>query len=65
MAVLTNVLVIGKILALASNIIGKEWKSPAGTTAQRCPVCEGSGEYTTDFRSRNCHGCDGKGWVTV
>lgn len=26
-----------------------------------CPVCNGEGE----FKTRPCHGCDGKGWVQV
>jgi len=26
-----------------------------------CPVCEGSGKY----KDKKCHGCDGKGWVSV
>ena len=29
--------------------------------AQKCPVCEGSGKYNDN----TCHGCEGKGWVTV
>jgi len=37
-----------------------------------CPVCNGSGQYKAVFpadtcvaRFRQCHGCDGKGWVEV
>ena len=26
-----------------------------------CPVCESSGKY----KRKECHGCDGKGWITV
>ena len=29
--------------------------------AVKCPVCEGSGKY----EKKECHGCAGKGWVTV
>ena len=29
--------------------------------AQLCPVCTGSGKY----KNERCHGCNGKGWVTV
>jgi len=29
--------------------------------AEKCPVCDGSGQY--EFRE--CHGCGGKGWITV
>jgi len=29
--------------------------------AQICPVCNGSGKY----EGKECHGCDGKGWVSV
>ena len=29
--------------------------------AQICPVCEGSGKY----KKKKCHGCNGKGWVSV
>ena len=65
MALLTNVLVIGKILTLVSGIINKEWKPVGGRTAQKCPVCEGSGEYTTDHSCCKCHGCVGKGWIVV
>lgn len=71
MAFLTNVLVIGKILTMASTLIRKEWKPVGGKTAQKCPVCEGKG--TTKYilggpardEDRNCHGCIGKGWVVV
>lgn len=41
--------------------------------AERCPVCEGGGwlpvcEVGADEPQQphaKCHGCDGKGWVTV
>ena len=33
--------------------------------AQKCPVCEGSGEYIKNKISKKCHGCDGKGWIIV
>lgn len=29
--------------------------------AERCPVCNGSGKY----EEKECHGCNGKGWITV
>jgi hypothetical protein len=29
--------------------------------AVKCPVCEGSGKY----EKKQCHGCDGKGWITI
>lgn len=29
--------------------------------AVKCPVCDGSGKY----KEKECHGCDGKGWVEV
>ena len=29
--------------------------------ADLCPVCEGSGEYN----GKECHGCQGKGWVNI
>jgi len=45
------------------------------TTAVRCPVCNGSGSIlVSDYRgmwtssaasAQTCHGCGGKGWVTV
>ena len=28
---------------------------------EKCPVCNGSGKY----KKKECHGCDGKGWVTI
>ena len=43
--------------------------------AQKCPVCGGNGVFAkynydsdgeiTGGYSGDCHGCDGKGWVTV
>jgi DnaJ-class molecular chaperone len=34
--------------------------------AELCPVCKGSGAYETRGEGRQpCHGCGGKGWVTV
>jgi len=40
--------------------------------AQLCPVCGGSGEYRTGSllttlgpSIKRCHGCSGKGWITV
>jgi len=29
--------------------------------AVKCPVCEGSGKY----KKKECHGCNGKGWVSI
>jgi hypothetical protein len=31
--------------------------------AELCPVCKGSGKHQVVDQA--CHGCDGKGWVTV
>ena len=28
--------------------------------AEKCPVCEGNGKRD----SKDCHGCNGRGWVT-
>ena len=38
--------------------------------AVRCPVCFGKGTLpndgqTTDASPKKCHGCYGKGWITV
>lgn len=43
--------------------------------AQKCPVCDGSGEFgqktvigndgTKWIGGKECHGCNGKGWVVV
>jgi len=38
--------------------------------AEKCPVCCGTGKIandgkTTDATDKVCHGCGGKGWVTV
>ncbi len=41
--------------------------------AEKCPICFGSGEHTPPENPRvtgsepvrTCHGCGGKGWVTV
>jgi len=47
--------------------------------AQKCPVCEGNGKVdctaeATEYNKictavmeneKQCHGCDGKGWVTT
>jgi len=36
--------------------------------AERCPICYGKGtipdKYNTNTEHK-CHGCDGKGWVSV
>lgn len=42
----------------------------SSTKAQRCPVCMGKGELIenstyTATNKKQCHGCNGKGWVTV
>ena len=34
---------------------------PNRNKADLCPVCKGSGKY----KKKGCHGCLGKGWVTV
>lgn len=38
--------------------------------AERCPVCGGSGKLRDDGKTtcpmpKTCHGCSGKGWITV
>ena len=38
--------------------------------AETCPVCGGSGKLSGDDRSpmpicQTCHGCSGRGWVTI
>lgn len=38
--------------------------------AEKCPICGGSGRLpddgkTTDVKYPICHGCNGKGWITV
>ena len=40
--------------------------------AEICPVCSGTGVYPkpdpnnkTQAESRTCHGCQGKGWVSI
>jgi DnaJ-class molecular chaperone len=38
--------------------------------AELCPVCGGLGKvaadmHSTDAADQECHGCSGKGWVTV
>ena len=41
--------------------------------AEKCPLCNGSGKSIVDISTlkepkileKICHGCDGKGWVTV
>ena len=39
--------------------------------AEICPICNGRGKVTEDFDTsgeldkRTCHGCGGKGWITV
>lgn len=47
---------------------------PNNNKAVCCPVCQGSGEYKPQSESkdplyngkpRQCHGCFGRGWVTV
>lgn len=34
------------------------------THAEKCPVCDGYGVVPRE-EERTCHGCKGKGWVTV
>jgi len=29
--------------------------------AEKCPLCKGAGTV----KEKTCHGCNGKGWVTV
>jgi DnaJ-class molecular chaperone len=39
--------------------------------AQICPVCNGTGRYkdklkdSTEATTRVCHGCNGRGWVSI
>ena len=40
--------------------------------AETCPVCNGTGVFIKydkslngRYETRNCHGCDGRGWVKV
>ena len=39
--------------------------------AEKCPICYGTGKINTGNSStagpieKRCHGCGGKGWVTV
>ena len=48
------------------------WPTPKELKPHKCPVCEGSGKnlcqlsdgYKPD-KLLECHGCNGKGWVTV
>lgn len=32
-----------------------------------CPLCKGTGQYFSEgaVTDQKCHGCDGKGWITV
>lgn len=37
-------------------------------SAEKCPVCDGSGNHPDDGYSqcpRTCHGCNGRGWVNA
>ena len=38
------------------------WPQPH---AELCPVCMGKGVIPEGTSSKECHGCLGKGWVTV
>ena len=38
------------------------WPQPH---AELCPVCMGKGVLPEGTSSKECHGCLGKGWVTV
>ncbi len=35
--------------------------------SEKCPVCEGSGEYKHWAKAppNTCHGCKGKGWIEI
>ena len=64
-----------KLQELESKIDGETWpaeEEEAESKPHKCLVCNGSGEYRTGSLSttvgpvvKGCHGCDGKGWVTV
>ena len=52
---------------------GQTWDNNK-KSASKCPVCDGSGKiekpvgyggFAVTFEVHTCHGCDGKGWVTV
>jgi len=33
--------------------------------AEKCPICNGQGTIDKEYQPKNCHGCNGKGWVEV
>ena len=33
--------------------------------AEKCVICHGDGKINLDNRKKKCHGCEGKGWVTI
>lgn len=33
--------------------------------AEICPVCKGEGELINGVIKKQCHGCDGKGWIEL
>lgn len=41
------------------------------THTEKCPVCGGSGKLPADStvttipREKQCHGCDGRGWIVI
>lgn len=58
---------------VSTTVSGTNFEWPNGSPKpHKCPVCNGDGEYRTGSLSttlgpaiKRCHGCDGKGWVTV
>lgn len=32
---------------------------------EKCPICKGRGHIEAGDKRNKCHGCDGKGWVSV
>ena len=35
--------------------------------SEKCPVCDGTGKYKKDWSDEemSCHGCNGRGWITI
>jgi DnaJ-class molecular chaperone len=42
------------------------YKTYAPPHAEKCPICEGKGMLPdTEKEVIKCHGCQGKGWITI